>query len=117
MGLKHALESLVEPTPLVCPRCGGSHLHHVGVYIYSRREDAKETQLVTHWNTGTVTISTHLSGILTANPSPRRSGLRVAFSCEDCDAFDEGETEPSLLQLVIAQHKGETLVYWEVVEE
>jgi hypothetical protein len=42
------------------------------------------------------------------NPSERRQGLAIAFSCEDCDAK---------LELTIAQHKGNTIVEWRLQPE
>ena len=41
------------------------------------------------------------------NPSDRRHGLAVAFTCEAC---------PFQGELTVAQHKGATLVGWRVPE-
>jgi len=37
------------------------------------------------------------------NPSRRRDGLAIEFSCENC---------PAILELTIKQHKGETFFAW-----
>lgn len=83
---------------LVCPLCGGSHLHHVSVTTYDRKEDAEEGTSL-HIRAGFMTFSNNLAG----NPSLRRSGLTIEFACESCDTT-------SLLG--IAQHKGCTIVDW-----
>ena len=93
-----------DDSELLCPRCGGSHLHQGEVVVYSRDEDAAQvrrtvvTPLVTK-----VTIDPGRG-----NPSSRRDGLTISFSCEGCGGDGDGRE----LLLTIAQHKGETEMAW-----
>ncbi|RUR51430.1 hypothetical protein [Vreelandella populi] len=81
---------------LQCPNCNGNYLHHEKIEVFEREEDAKSGLQVTVAGKE-VTTSTSLSG----NPSLRRHGIAISFSCEFCDAVPV---------LTIAQHKGNTLV-------
>jgi len=90
---------------LMCPSCGkgssGLYMHHGCVEVYSRREDAPEvrrTCIVGDSLTSEV-VPSEGSG----NPSRRRDGIRVAFSCEHCHGC---------FWLNISQHKGQTLMHW-----
>lgn len=65
---------------LICPSCGGKHLHHEGIEAFDRDEDQ-------------ASIDTSLAG----KPGARHHGLSLHFSCENCDA------RPILH---VAQHKG-----------
>lgn len=87
------------PPELNCPNCGEyGYLHHGEVTVYARQEDATKGLRVSI--TGqTVEIDTTLEG----NPSLRRGGMRVAFSCEICSG---------LFTLSLSQHKGQTELYW-----
>jgi hypothetical protein len=87
-----------------CPRCGGEYLRHTGAVFFERGED-EETLVkveVDGANTSTSVVPSAGSG----NPSSRRHGMYVRFSCEQCTR--PGDT----LQLNIAQHKGATEVSW-----
>jgi hypothetical protein len=79
---------------LQCPKCDGSNLHHERVEVFECGEDAKTGVHVVVAN-GKATVDTSLDG----NPSARRHGLRIHFSCETCDA------QPVMS---VAQHKGST---------
>lgn len=101
-----------EDGELVCPHCGGTHLHHDAVEVYFRQEDAAEGVAVTvnGWahhnpvgNADVVGLNANQEG----NPSPRRDGLVVHLWCEECGKHP-------LLHLV--QHKGATLVDWATAE-
>lgn len=81
---------------LLCPNCGFNYLHHEKVDVFERSEDA-ESGL--HVSVSGVKAETNTA--LSGNPSARRDGLTVTFSCEGCDA------KPVL---TIAQHKGQTFV-------
>lgn len=81
---------------LICPACGGNYLHHERVEVFDRGED-QEQGLHVSVNDAEVSIDTSLAG----NPSARRHGLSIHFSCENCDA------KPVLH---VAQHKGNTFV-------
>ena len=116
-----------HPMHLMCPVCGGGNLHHAGVTVYDRSEDA-ETVRETHVGVD-VTIGT-TSG--KRNPSSRRDGLAIEFYCEGCHADDpepEYESEEAweaehierppapptpYFRLLISQCKGDTQVQWEI---
>ncbi len=98
---------MIKPTTVTtdlvlnCPQCGGECLHHENVQVYRRssEDDDEGLHVAMHRH---VQLTTSMAG----NPSPRRDGMRVMFSCENCPA------RPSL---VIYQHKGSTYVGWEKV--
>jgi hypothetical protein len=77
----------------MCPCCRATdgYLHHHGVTVYSREED------------GVATVTTINGGIAGENPSDRRDGIAIRFTCELC---------PADIELTIAQHKGHTLLAW-----
>lgn len=86
---------------LLCPRCGANNLHHEGIDVFHRRED-HEKEVVTRVVGGsskTEIVDAKGSG----NPSMRRDGIVVHFSCEQC-----GDD----IQLGIGQHKGSTEIAW-----
>ena len=93
---------LDDDNKLICPSCGGDSLHQIKVDVFERDEDEKK---VLHAQVGkskivkSIVVSNYISG----NPSLRRQGLTISFSCETC------EYEP---KLDFAQHKGVTLVTW-----
>jgi len=84
---------------LICPRCGGNNLHHEIVILYARHEDANVVIETAVSRTFVESVETDGSD----NPSRRRDGLAICFSCEECG---EG------LQLTIAQHKGSSEIAW-----
>ena len=88
---------------LACPKCGGPNLHHGDVTVYSRVEDETNTTVTTVEGSGDVLVS-QLKSVNCGNPSGRRHGLRISFSCESC-----GEVQ----DLCIAQHKGTTFMHWD----
>jgi hypothetical protein len=104
-----------ENSELLCPRCGNEYLHHGEVAVYDRREDAPEVERF-----GVVPVTDPdfpifpiigssratydvLPDAESRNPSSRRNGVTIAFSCEGCHAV-------SVLQ--IAQHKGVSEFSW-----
>jgi hypothetical protein len=91
---------LVDPNDdLLCPNCGGTHMHHTAIVVFDREED-EEKALMT-------VVSKHstLSKIVDneQNPSSRRDSVLIRFSCESC-----GED----VALTIVQHKGQTSFMW-----
>lgn len=92
-----------DATLLLCPRCGGDYLHHGQVEVFARTEDAA-VGLHTTAGAGDTRVDRDLGG----NPSARRHGVTIAFSCELCDEAAQG-----VLRLTIAQHKGQTFLAWE----
>lgn len=87
-----------EKPVLLCPICSYGNLHHAGIEVFNRNEDAEEG---THIKTDadSILIDTCLEG----NPSTRRSGLKIKFCCEHHE---------DIFELNIAQHKGETFMWW-----
>ena len=96
--MKLQFESFQEGlgSELKCPSCGNNYLHHEKVEVFERSEDAEKGLHVKVENS-VVTTDTSLSG----NPSIRRDGLTIEFSCEGCKARPV---------LSISQHKGNTWV-------
>ena len=90
------------PPTLLCPRCGGNYLHHSGVTIFDRKEDAT-TLTETKVENG-VTTSRMVPTAESGNPSSRRDGLAIRFWCELCNVVD--------LELTVEQHKGCTYLGW-----
>lgn len=86
---------------LACPKCGGDNLHHNSVAVYERDEDNLITTVA---ELGNNQVHIHQKpSILSGNPSPRRDGVVIGFSCENCDISFE---------LAIIQHKGTTFFEW-----
>ena len=81
---------------LECPACHGNHLHHNKVEVFDRAED-QDGGLHVSVASGKVVEDSDLSG----NPSKRRHGLSIHFTCEHC---------PATPVLSVAQHKGNTWV-------
>ena len=90
---------------LCCPGCGSINLHHGFVKVFSRDEDQTEVVVTTispaSREAASVTSIETTKGH--GNPSARRHGLRIRFTCELC---------PGVFDLTIAQHKGITYVAW-----
>lgn len=86
---------------LQCPSCGCNYLHHERVEVFDRAEDAATgTHVVV--DAGKVEVDNSMIG----NPSKRRDGIRIHFSCEGCKDHPYME---------IVQHKGNTYVGMGVV--
>lgn len=92
---------------LICPFCGGNYLHQATTSVYERGEDA-ETCALTVVNGFTTTVDARSSGA--GNPSGRRHGLTIEFTCEFSGSHPNPE---AAIILCIAQHKGNTRVFWE----
>ena len=95
----------VDSGILACPHCGADEsgtLHQIEATVYFRNEDDH--------NGVTVRATSALDGYIgtdqTGNPSARRDGISVLFSCEQCTATSK---------LNIVQHKGDTYLNMEVV--
>lgn len=87
---------------LLCPVCGNSYLHHGTVCTFTRNEDANTGTAfrIEAGTDGSIAHSTDLTG----NPSSRRGGITIDFTCEGC-----GNTST----LGIAQHKGWSVLSWQ----
>lgn len=84
---------------LECPACGGENLHQERVDSWFREEDATQGVHTSAMKDGGCFVTPQMHG----NPSSRRDGLTITFSCETCE---------ELPTLSIVQHKGLTLVGW-----
>ena len=91
---------------LLCPRCGADNLHHLGVTVFDRAEDA--ASVVRSHVSGSKVAVEIVGSIVAENPSRRRDGLAIQFQCEQCG----GDEPDNLIELTIAQHKGSTEIGW-----
>lgn len=90
---------------LHCPKCQQmGNLHHDTVQVFNRStEDSDSGLLVTVQELAVQ--ATSVAGVVSypRNPSTRRDGVSIHFWCECCNLDAE---------LVIAQHKGNTIIEW-----
>jgi len=86
---------------LNCPNCNGDTLHQESVTAYFRREDS-DVGVVAEVGRDTASIDTK-GDCVRGNPSARRDGMVISFSCECCDVIP---------RLAIIQHKGTTYFEW-----
>lgn len=90
--------NLTTKPALECAHCGNDYTHLEGFAWYRREEDDGVCSVAMSGKTGipaTIVMDNKY------NPSPRRDGMHIIYSCESC-----GE----LSSLAIAQHKGQTHV-------
>ncbi len=87
---------------LICPSCGGDFLHQGRVDVFERDEDDVQVLHVQVCGAKIVKAAV-VNNDMSTNPSLRRQGLTVSFSCETCKARPK---------LDFSQHKGSTLVTW-----
>ena len=95
---------------LLCPACKYDYTHQEYYEIYQRNEDYSGIHTVVKLHGTTVDT------IMKDNPSSRRQGMRMYFSCEGCHGDQEEGVNPPLFELLIYQHKGVTVfetVYYE----
>jgi len=91
---------------LRCPRCGWDFIHQLGAIVFHRGEDAPSV-VQTNVLGDNVSMAVVPSD-KAQNPSDRRQGLAIQFSCEHCGGGDAD----NVLELTLAQHKGYTLIAW-----
>jgi hypothetical protein len=101
MTIKIKKEEWTYGEELECPTCNNVYLHQGKVEVFDCGEDMTGTCL--HVVSGNAKVEVDKD--FTMNPSPRRHGLRVHFSCE-------AGCKPVLNML---QHKGNTFLYWDEV--
>ncbi len=101
-----------EGEAMECPHCESNNLHQSQVQLYCRTEGVSartkresNVLIVTSMYDGMVSQCSDSEENDESNPSPRRQGMRVIFSCENCDNYP---------QWVMFQHKGQTYTGWEV---
>ena len=89
---------------LLCPDCDNPYLHQESVEMFWRdREDSERgTYVQSSWGNPPIVDK---NSEMNQNPSGRRDGLRIKFSCENCGRED--------ISLTLSQHKGWTLMEWE----
>lgn len=95
---------------LKCPRCGFDYLRHIGVIVYDRatEDDARVNETTVHNGIAELLVTNGEH-----NPSDRRSGLAVRFSCEGCSDNPQDENEETvLIELTLSQHKGSEFIGW-----
>lgn len=86
---------------LQCPNCFSICLHHDEIQIFHRdKEDSNSGLKLTVTKKQQTTLASDMKG----NPSQRRNGVRIKFSCENCHIKSA---------LLIHQHKGTTFLTWE----
>jgi len=93
---------------LRCPRCGYGYLHHDRVTVFERPEDDPDVTVTTM--SGNDAFQVQLPNAISRNPSARRDGLTIRFWCESCHA--DGPLAGPVIELAIAQHKGQTEMFW-----
>ena len=88
-----------------CPKCGEAFgsLHHETVKVFNHDSEDEMTGAYTEIRGTKVETRRNLPA---GNPSNRRGGVVINFSCEQCG--------PNVGSLCIAQHKGATFTYWEL---
>ena len=82
---------------LECSKCNTDCLHQESVVVFQREEDKQEhiTLVGRHFS------NTRIEEILFKNPSRRRQGVNILFSCENCGGA---------MVLQISQDKGQTTI-------
>lgn len=88
--------------PLPCPVCASEYLHHGTVEVFQRGEDESTVRLV---RVAREIWIGEVENARSGNPSGRRDGLRIEHQCEQCN---------TRLWLNVAQHKGQTFIWWSV---
>ena len=116
MWKRRTLLDLHGESPL-CPKCGGEYLHQTNTTIYERSEDDDWTTVMKQ--DGHEMVVTKFPSADTHNPSYRRHGLVIDFTCENCHnvgidgkgrELPPRSSEP--FHLAIFQHKGVTYIEW-----
>lgn len=92
---------------LLCPRCKGFNLRQETVTIFQRVEDAETLTKITVDGSNFEAKVVPADG--SGNPSNRRHGMVIQFSCENCCI----DSKDGVIELTIAQHKGATEVGWQ----
>jgi hypothetical protein len=93
---------------LMCPHCLEVYTHTSDVEVYNRYFE--DSHYWVHTVSGS-TVKSHLNE--GDNPSPRRDGIRIYFTCESCHSPFETSNPadvPPPFELLIYQHKGETYI-------
>lgn len=84
---------------LLCGNCNGMYLHMGYVDTYIRTTEDSETGN----HTKVIGSKTERDDEMYGNPSERRDGVTLSFTCEDCNAVNF---------LSLAQNRGHTMIGW-----
>lgn len=101
-------------TALLCPCCGNEYLHQEDVHIWDHGEDSETCNYVEMVDGKGRAFGEVPVTAVPGNPSPRRSGLCITFTCEGCHPPEHqhpSQKRPPFA-LDIYQHKGQTIVHW-----
>lgn len=93
-NMKHEVKKVIEEKDMSCPGCDAPQLHHHDVVVFSRLEDG----FCFPTRVGNTRLTKENELLLMKNPSSRRGGINILFSCECGELFIYS----------IAQHKGIT---------
>lgn len=95
---------------LKCPHCDSEDTHHLGVELFNRHEDGNGEHISLYveeshgWDYFNVKCPENtVDNNMKDNPSKRRTGISILFVCEYCQQTSK---------LNIAQHKGQSLMFW-----
>lgn len=107
-------EIRIDDGVLMCPNCGEGYMHHLVVDVFMRPvEDGDSERTTLMHDVGVVAC------LPSENPSYRRDGVRIAFSCEFCTyrTTEDGEVDTTIPRrffvMKIVQHKGNTFMDWD----
>lgn len=95
-----------EEGQMRCLNCGNKYVSFYSVQVVFREEDAEKGLNFCVYVPGGYTVTDDL--FPGNNPSARRSGIRVAFRCENCHMVTE---------FSLAEHKGVMFVESEIGEQ
>ncbi len=101
-----------DSSTLQCPACEYDFTHQEYYEIFQCRGDVDTTGIRTIVQLNQTTVDTNMKG----NPSSRRDGMRMFFTCEGCHGSPDESQNPPMFELLIYQHKGVTIfetVYYE----
>lgn len=96
---------------LQCPKCDSYNMHHINVEVFDRNEDDLTGEHISltvkqshGWGCLNVIPPEHtVDDSMKHNPSSRRTGVSIAFVCEQCHA---------VIKLGVAQHQGQSRLSW-----
>jgi hypothetical protein len=112
-GLNPAVVDSDNHGELICPCGNGGNIHQGNTTIFECGEDPDTVTVIAQ--DGHNVQATKFPARDTCNPSPRRHGMLIEFTCEQCSYNYDGENYPTIdktFRLAIFQHKGNTFMEW-----
>ena len=97
------MSGMANTNVMKCPACSYFYTHQEYYEIFQRLEDCSGIRTVVQLNQ--TTVDTNMKG----NPSYRRDGMRMFFTCEGCHGSPDESENPPMFELLIYQHKGVTI--------